>query len=71
MKGLDINGMVTIEDVTNMIKDTIDRGDLESAKDFLEQLKEYLTQSETVEGNNPFLADALDHHQIMKKGVVR
>jgi len=54
-----------------MIKDTIDQGDLESAKDFLEQLKEYLTQSETVEGNNPFLADALDHHQIMKKGVVR
>ena len=71
MKGLDINGMVTIEDVTNMIKDTIDQGDLDSAKDFLEQLKEYLTQSETVEGNSPFLADALDHHQIMKKGVVR
>ena len=71
MKDLYINGMTTIEDVIDMIKDTIDQGDLESAKDFLEQFKEYLTQAETVEGNSPFLADALDHHQIMKKGVVR
>ena len=28
MNKLDINGMVTVEDVTNMIKDTIDAGDL-------------------------------------------
>ena len=40
MKDLDINGMVTIEDVIDMIKDTIDEGKLEDAKDYLEQLKE-------------------------------
>ena len=43
MNKLDINGMVTVEDVTNMIKDTIDAGDLESAKDYLDQLNDYLT----------------------------
>ena len=41
MKDLDINGMVTIEDVINMIKDTIDNGDLEDAKDYLEQFKDH------------------------------
>ena len=30
---MNINGMTNIEDVTNMIKDTIDSGDLEGAKD--------------------------------------
>ena len=47
MNKLDINGMVTVEDVTNMIKDTIDAGDLESAKDYLDQLKDYFTTTET------------------------
>ena len=32
MTELYINGMNTLEDVTNMIKDNIDRGDLEDAK---------------------------------------
>ena len=77
---MNINGLTNIEDVTNMIKDTIDNGDLEDAKDYLDQLNTYLkkpmwtlepSKSESEEGKKPFMADALDHHQIMKKGVVR
>ena len=77
---MNINGMTNIEDVTNMIKDTIDNGDLEDAKDYLDQLNTYLkkpmwtlepSRSESEEGKKPFMADALDQHQIMKKGVVR
>ena len=77
---MNINGMTNIEDVTNMIKATIDNGDLEDAKDYLDQLNTYLkkpmwtlepSKSESEEGKKPFMADALDHHQIMKKGVVR
>ena len=77
---MNINGMTNIEDVTNMIKDTIDNGDLDDAKDYLDQLNDYLkrpmwtlepSKSESEEGKKPFMADALDHHQIMKKGVVR
>ena len=77
---MNINGMTNIEDVTNMIKDTIDNGDLEDAKDYLDQLNTYLkkpmwtlepSKSESEDGKKPFMADALDHHQIMKKGVVR
>ena len=80
MKDLYINGMTTIEDVTNMIKDNIDRGDLADANDYLDQLKEHLLQpkisvepskTEREEGKKPFMADALDHHQIMQKGIVR
>ena len=76
MKDLYINGMTTIEDVIDMIKDNIDRGDIEDANDYLNQLKEHLLQpkitvepskSEREEGKKPFMADALDHHQIMKK----
>ena len=77
---MNINGMTTIEDITNMIKDTIDEGKLDDAKDYLDQLNDYLkrpmwtlepSKSESEEGKKPFMADALDHHQIMKKGVVR
>ena len=41
MKDLDINGMTNIEDVIDMIKDTIDEGKLEDAKDYLEQFKDH------------------------------
>ena len=77
---ININGMTNIEDVTNMIKDSIDDGKLDNAKDYLDQLNDYLkrpmwtlepSKSESEEGKKPFMADALDHHQIMKKGVVR
>ncbi len=83
---MDINGMTNIEDVTNMIKDTIDSGDLEGAKDYLDQLNDYLKRpmwtlepsksemeegKESVDGPSQFMADARDQHQIMKKGIVR
>jgi len=41
-----INGMTNTNDVINMIKDTIDDGNLDSAKDYLEQLKEKLLLDE-------------------------
>ena len=39
---LDINGMKTIPDTIEMIKDNIDEGKLEDAKDYLNQLGDYL-----------------------------
>ena len=39
---LDINGMKTLPDVIEMIKDNIDEGKLEDAKDYLNQLGDYL-----------------------------
>ena len=43
---LSINGMTTESDVCNMIVDTIDNGDLESAKDYVSQFKDYLHSKE-------------------------
>ena len=43
---LSINGMKTESDVFNMIVDTIDSGDLESAKDYIGQFKDYLIKKE-------------------------
>ena len=39
---LDINGMKTLPDVIEMIKDNIDEGKLDDAKDYLNQLGDYL-----------------------------
>ena len=39
---LDINGMKTLPDTIEMIKDTIDEGKLDDAKDYLNQLADYL-----------------------------
>ena len=39
---LDINGMKTLPDTIEMIKDNIDEGKLDDAKDYLNQLGEYL-----------------------------
>ena len=44
---LHINGMTTESDVIEMIKDNIDRGDLDDAKDYLNQFKEYLVKKES------------------------
>ena len=41
---LNINGMNNIPDVIEMIKDTIDNNDNEDAKDYLNQLQEYLAK---------------------------
>ena len=48
---LDINGMTNIPDVINMIIDTIDDGspsDLDSAKDYVGQLGDYLAKKDEV-----------------------
>ena len=50
MDELDINGMTNIPDVINMIIDTIDDGspsDLDSAKDYLDQFRDYLVKKES------------------------
>ena len=39
---LDINGMKTLQDTIEMIKDNIDEGKLDDAKDYLNQLADYL-----------------------------
>ena len=39
---LDVNGMNTLPDVIEMIKDNIDEGKLEDAKDYLNQMGDYL-----------------------------
>ena len=41
---LNINGHANFPDIIAMIKDTIDNGDKESAKDYLNQLLEYLAK---------------------------
>ena len=41
---LSINGMDNFPDVIEMIKDTIDNNDNEDAKDYLNQLQEYLAK---------------------------
>ena len=76
---ININGMTNIEDITNMIKDSIDDGKLDNAKDYLDQLNDYLkrpmwtlepSKSESEEGKkpedgpSPFMADARDQHLI-------
>mgnify|MGYP001453711657 CR=1 FL=1 len=44
MTSLYINGMTTITDVIDMIKDEIDDGNTNSAKDYVDQLGNYLLE---------------------------
>ena len=41
---LDINGMTNIPDVITMIRETIEDKDLDSAKDYVDQLGDYLAK---------------------------
>jgi|AP58_3_1055460.scaffolds.fasta_scaffold118096_2 hypothetical protein len=45
---LDINGMHDTESVIEMIKDNIDEGNYEDAKDYLNQFKDYLFNEKEV-----------------------
>ena len=61
-----INGMTTESDVCNMIVDLIDSGDLESAKDYIGQFKDYLynkeraiQQQDPKHNQEPFLVTGL------------
>jgi hypothetical protein len=69
-----INGMETEEDTINMIIDTIDQGDYESAKDYLKQYKEFIEMKDSLEYSDDkhqgrldpddWVADARDQHLI-------
>jgi len=71
-----INGMESEVDTINMIIDTIDQGDYESAKDYLDQYKEFIETKDSHEymedkhqgrlDPEGFYPDARDQHLINK-----
>ena len=64
---VDINGLSTKLEVLTSIKENIQDGDTDTAIDLVNQMIEM----EPSPGQRRPVADALDHHQIMQKGIVR
>ena len=64
---IDINGLSTKFDILTSIKENIQDGDTDTAIDMVNQMIEMEPQPEETKP----VADALDHHQIMQKGIVR
>jgi hypothetical protein len=64
---IDINGLSTKFDILTSIKENIQDGDTDTAIDMVNQMIELEPQPEEAKP----VADALDHHQIMQKGIVR
>ena len=64
---IDINGLSTKFDILTSIKENIQDGDTDTAIDMINQMIELEPQPEETKP----VADALDHHQIMQKGIVR
>ena len=64
---IDINGLSTKFDILTSIKENILDGDTDTAIDMINQMIELEPQPEETRP----VADALDHHQIMQKGIVR
>ena len=64
---IDINGLSTKFDILTSIKENIQNGDTDTAIDMINQMIEMEPQPEEARP----VADALDHHQIMQKGIVR
>ena len=64
---IDINGLSTKFDILTSIKENIQDGDTDTAIDMVNQMIEM----EPEPGQRRPVADALDHHQIMQKGIVR
>ena len=64
---IDINGLSTKLEVLTSIKENIQDGDTDTAIDMINQMIEMEPQPEEARP----VADALDHHQIMQKGIVR
>ena len=64
---IDINGLSTKFDILTSIKDNIQDGDTDTAIDMINQMIDMEPQPEEARP----VADALDHHQIMQKGIVR
>ena len=61
------NGMSNRLEVLTSIKENIQDGDTDTAIDMINQMIELEPQPEMAKP----VADALDHHQIMQKGIVR
>jgi hypothetical protein len=64
---VDINGLSTKLEVLTSIKENIQDGKTDTAIDMVNQMIEM----EPAPGQKRPVADALDHHQIMQKGIVR
>ena len=64
---IDINGLSTKFDILTSIKENIQDGDTDTAIDMVNQMIELEPQPEEARP----VADALDHHQIMQKGIIR
>jgi hypothetical protein len=64
---IDINGLSTKFDILTSIKENIQDGDTDTAIDMVNQMIDMEPQPEEAKP----VADALDHHQIMQKGIVR
>ena len=64
---IDINGLSTKFDILTSIKENIQGGDTDTAIDMINQKIDMEPQPEEARP----VADALDHHQIMQKGIVR
>ena len=64
---IDINGLSTKFDILTSIKENIQDGDTDTAIDMVTQMIDLEPQPEEAKP----VADALDHHQIMQKGIVR
>ena len=64
---VDINGLSTKFDILTSIKENIQGGDTDTAIDMINQMIDMEPQPEEARP----VADALDHHQIMQKGIVR
>ena len=64
---MDINGLSSKFDILTSIKENIQDGDTDTAIDMVNQMIELEPQPEQ---SRP-VADALDHQQIMQKGIVR
>ena len=62
-----INGMKDVEDVINMIKDTLDDGQIDSAKDYLEQFKEYLHSKGITDSVDPIRHDQDAKEELAKE----
>ena len=59
--------MKDIEDVINMIKDTLDDGQIDSAKDYLEQFKEYLHSKGITDSVDPIRHDQDAKEELAKE----
>jgi hypothetical protein len=64
---IDISGLSTRLEVLTSIKENIQDGDTDTAIDMINQMIDL----EPEPGQRRPVADALDHHQIMQKGIVR